>query len=323
MAGPSLAHHLAIGTPPPRQQDVEPDWAAHFASVEEVLPVPIHATPQTQNEPMPASSTIKTDDLAGVAGLVIDSIKHETNPKFKESQFIGLMHWLHEWDVIIDRNDMVQKDMGALYVDGNGSLGWVNLTSLSTIQPISAPGTTEIKINDQAAELDIISIEPQPAVHPLGVPSLQHHKPAVKYNMTNLVGEYYCMAMDLNQHHQQHISLNSATASTHPPSQVSISSNQEYEELESPVILGKDYLLCDQSMNRAHIMEEWGKLQASWDKLDATATGLQSTGDVQASEASKPYIFQMGNPYLHSRIPTEQGLPYQVCLQNPCEKNPH
>ena len=142
--------------------------------------------------------------------------------------------------------------------------------------------------------------------------------------MTNLVGEYYCMAMDLNQHHQQHISLNSATASTHPPSQVSVPSDQEYEEPESPVILGKDYLLRDQSMNGAHIMEEWGKLQASWDELDATATGLQSTGDVQANEASKPYIFQTGNPYLHSRIQTGQGLPYQVRLQNHCEKNnPH
>ena len=34
--GPSLAHCLAIGTPAPQQQDVKPNWAAHFASVEEV-----------------------------------------------------------------------------------------------------------------------------------------------------------------------------------------------------------------------------------------------------------------------------------------------
>ncbi len=229
---------------------------------------------------------------------------------------MGLMHRLRERDVVVDGNDMVQKDTGASYVSGDGSSGMMSSIPSSTTQPVSDFAATEAKDKGRAAGPDIVNIEPRPVLYPFGVSSSQHYRPMNEYDTANPVGEYYRMAMDLDQRRQQHVSLDSATASTRSSSQAS-SSAQEYEEMESPTILGKDYLLRDQYTSGAHVMDEWGKLQASWDELDATATGLQYAGDVQVSEAPGSYAFQTGNPYLQSGIHTGQRLPYQVCPEPP------
>lgn len=50
------------------------------------------------------------DELARTAGQLIENLKHETNPKFQNSQFLGLMRQLRDGEVVVDGNKMVEND---------------------------------------------------------------------------------------------------------------------------------------------------------------------------------------------------------------------
>lgn len=49
------------------------------------------------------------DELARTAGELIETVKDEQNPKFKNSQFLQLMRGLRDGDIVVDGNDMVQR----------------------------------------------------------------------------------------------------------------------------------------------------------------------------------------------------------------------
>lgn len=49
------------------------------------------------------------DDLARTAGELIETVKNEQNPKFKNSQFMQLMRGLRDGEIVVDGNDMVKR----------------------------------------------------------------------------------------------------------------------------------------------------------------------------------------------------------------------
>ncbi|KIM45239.1 hypothetical protein M413DRAFT_441922 [Hebeloma cylindrosporum] len=50
------------------------------------------------------------DELARTAGMLLENIKHEQNPKFQKSQFMGLMKQLRDGEIIVEGNKMVESD---------------------------------------------------------------------------------------------------------------------------------------------------------------------------------------------------------------------
>ena len=50
------------------------------------------------------------DELARAAGQVIDAVRHEQNPKFQNSQFLGLMKQLRDREVVVEGSKMVPKE---------------------------------------------------------------------------------------------------------------------------------------------------------------------------------------------------------------------
>ena len=48
-------------------------------------------------------------ELARMAGLLLDNVKDEPNPKFRKSQFMGLMKQLRDGEVIVEGNQMVES----------------------------------------------------------------------------------------------------------------------------------------------------------------------------------------------------------------------
>ncbi|KAI0675284.1 TPR-like protein [Trametes maxima] len=52
----------------------------------------------------------EADELARTAGVLLDTVQGETNPKFKNSAFLGLMRQLRDRELIIDGNKFVQPD---------------------------------------------------------------------------------------------------------------------------------------------------------------------------------------------------------------------
>ncbi|KAF8904468.1 hypothetical protein CPB84DRAFT_1677396 [Gymnopilus junonius] len=52
----------------------------------------------------------EADELARTAGQLLENLKHEQNPKFQNSQFMGLMRQLRDGEVIVEGNQMVESD---------------------------------------------------------------------------------------------------------------------------------------------------------------------------------------------------------------------
>ncbi|GLB37597.1 putative tetratricopeptide repeat [Lyophyllum shimeji] len=61
-----------------------------------------------------------TDELARTAGLLLDNVKHEQNPKFQNSQFMNLMRKLRDRDIIVEGNQMVENQGQQTSVDVKG-----------------------------------------------------------------------------------------------------------------------------------------------------------------------------------------------------------
>lgn len=60
------------------------------------------------------------DDLARTAGMLLENIKNEQNPKFQKSQFLGLMKQLRDGEVVVDGNQMVENNGQTSQVDLKG-----------------------------------------------------------------------------------------------------------------------------------------------------------------------------------------------------------
>lgn len=59
-------------------------------------------------EPLRAQ-THDPDELARTAGLLLDTVQGETNAKFKNSAFMGLMRQLRDGEMIVEGNEMVER----------------------------------------------------------------------------------------------------------------------------------------------------------------------------------------------------------------------
>jgi peroxin-5 len=103
---------------------VESLWEQEFQSQENALISQTSALPPSQGEiahqPQqyrPTTTTItdplksqrEQDELARTAMLLVESVKGETNPKFQNSQFLGLMRQLRDGEVVVEGDKMVES----------------------------------------------------------------------------------------------------------------------------------------------------------------------------------------------------------------------
>ena len=69
-------------------------------------------TRSLQQEPraehtQPIEKAFEGDELARAAGMLVDAVKEETNPKFKNSAFLSFMRQVRDKEVVVDGNDLV------------------------------------------------------------------------------------------------------------------------------------------------------------------------------------------------------------------------
>lgn len=63
-----------------------------------------------QEQQRPAARADDPDELARAAASLIDAVRHEQNPKFQNSAFLGLMKQLRDREVVIEGNQMVPTE---------------------------------------------------------------------------------------------------------------------------------------------------------------------------------------------------------------------
>lgn len=105
----------------------EMSWDKEFQSQESSLnasaPVLSEALPEQQQSQQDVKGEVPTDEMARLAAQVIDSVKHEQNPKFQKSEFMQLMRQLRDGEVVVEKDDIVPKDAtttAAVDVKGKG-----------------------------------------------------------------------------------------------------------------------------------------------------------------------------------------------------------
>ncbi|KDQ27707.1 hypothetical protein PLEOSDRAFT_1104388 [Pleurotus ostreatus PC15] len=98
-----------------QQPDMQTDrisWDKEFQSHEQLLANPIQEIAEQLAEPQQQTqqSQHAQDDLAQIAGQLLAHVQNEQNPKFKQSQFLGLMKQLRDGEMVVKGNEMVQND---------------------------------------------------------------------------------------------------------------------------------------------------------------------------------------------------------------------
>jgi peroxin-5 len=90
------------------------------------------------------------DELARTAGLLIESVRDEQNPKFQNSQFMGLMKQLRDREVVVEGDKMVESSSGV------SDAQWANdfQTDLKGKRKAVDIPTQETNITSSAEQLD-------------------------------------------------------------------------------------------------------------------------------------------------------------------------
>ena len=100
---------------------LEAVWEKEFDSIERppdatVSNLPLSeqmsAAPSPQQVRPKLHTPQEADELARTAGLLIESVRDEGNPKFQNSQFMGLMKQLRDGEVVVEGDKMVEKGFG-------------------------------------------------------------------------------------------------------------------------------------------------------------------------------------------------------------------
>lgn len=92
-----------------------------------------------QGEEKAHQSHGEADDLARTAGYLLDAVKHEQNPKFQNSQFLGLMQQLRDRELVVAGNEIVESREKTADVKGKGrAVESVPITATNTARIATA-----------------------------------------------------------------------------------------------------------------------------------------------------------------------------------------
>jgi peroxin-5 len=133
----------------------EMSWDNEFSTLEQSLSSITLQNVEQLEQPAKQKSQ-NGDELARMAALLLENVKDEQNPKFQNSQFMGLMRQLRDGDVIVEGNQMVE-DHGqsiARQVDVKGKGRAIDLPPAHTqtrLRTISRTGSRDFLFAERSA----------------------------------------------------------------------------------------------------------------------------------------------------------------------------
>ena len=250
------------------------------------------------------------DELARTAGLLVDSIRDEQNPKFKNSQFLGLMQQLRDREIIIEGDKMVSST-------GN-TAGWAS----------DFQNQTNFKGKGKVVERDMFNVPTRTLEGRLnsrkayrslvrGIDDSQLARPAVPADILSRMEQ---PQMDYNPQYRSMVQSPAMISQALAAPDIVTAQNSEDDYFDQENTEYAQYWTAHHSEPAQHAMPgvsqsvEWDRMQREWELFEANATGIKPVDN---------YQFQMNNPYLlgeHSR--TRQHMMhlngpqsfYEVCL---------
>ena len=230
---------------------------------------------ETVQEERPALKVEDPDELARAAGSLIDAVKHEQNPKFQNSAFLGLMKQLRDREVVVEGNQMVPKEEAATTASS-----WV-----ADFQ--SSVPAADVKGKGRAVEI---------FEHPI---------------TSSMLPEAPHMQADYHQPVSTSappVSDDKVRESSSLPAADEI---DEYFRQENDAYV-EYWRGPAPAQNVAPRTADWDRLQRDWDNFEATATGIRLMSNYQF-QANNPYL--LGETSRHHMMHSqERHTLYDVSL---------
>lgn len=262
-------------------------WDKEFESISKPIEpletlASIERGPENQTQPLQevqskAQPPQDGDELARTAGLLIESVRDEQNPKFQNSQFMGLMKALRDREVVVEGDKMVGTT-------GAGA-GWAsefqNQTDIKGKgRAIDRPVDGESVSGQTAEQLDsrraYRSMTRNFSQSNIGDQSIQDRLSEMLSRGANHVA--------LGQRLEEAQIVQDSTV--HPD----VADMMELENAEYA-----DYWDAHHTKPAQHAVPEtsqsadWDRMQRQWEQFEANATGFRPVDS---------YQFQTNNPYL-------------------------
>lgn len=225
------------------------------------------------------------DELARTAGLLVDSVRDEQNPKFKNSQFLGLMQQLRDREITVEGDKMVPSTAGATgwasefqnQTDSKGKGKAVDrdIFNLPTRTP-------EESLNSRKAYRSLVRGIDDSQLAGATVPAdmlSRMDQPELHYN-----SQYRSMAQSPRTVAQAAAASDTATAQD-PEDTYFDQENAEYAQYWS----AHHSEPAQHAIPGASQSAEWDRMQREWELFEANATGIKPVDN---------YQFQTNNPYL-------------------------
>jgi len=218
--------------------------------VEQFQPAPTQISEEQQQHQV--TDLVEQDALARTAGGLVEALREEQNPKFKNSQFMGLMRSLADRTSVVEGNDIILTPSVPADITSAGAKG----KGKERASTISTSGQTT-QVYPYSADIGVTSG---------GQPSSMSH---VQGQMSNTM-----IASDLAQDSRdevyEYFKQENEDYITHQRA-----ANRVYNDLG----------LWDDSSQQY----EWDKFQGEWDAWEANAVGVRKMSNYQFA-AENPYL---------------------------------
>ncbi|KIJ49653.1 hypothetical protein M422DRAFT_28020 [Sphaerobolus stellatus SS14] len=231
-----------------------------------------------QTESTAKSEPVDADELSRTAGALIESLREETNPKFKNSAFLGLMRELRDREVVIEGSEMVKV--------GENSTG-----SASSWAQDFSKGDVKGKGKQENGWADQF----------MGVPRSQE-----TLHESNQVHPTQRMAFTPERKSVHFTERNKDVLATSPESEEDLYWQQENADYQT-------YWNNARQQPGQYFSPEWDKLQTDWENFEATASGIKSVAAYQF-QPSNPYLLGDSSTQAH-RLHSQQQHPYESILE--------
>ncbi|TCD71584.1 hypothetical protein EIP91_007331 [Steccherinum ochraceum] len=255
------------------------DWDKEFQSHEATSSTIVTETDTEQAlQDAQVASSIQAqdgDELARTAGLLVETVQHEENPKFKNSAFLGLMRQLRDREMVVEGNQMVKSAESSTWasdfqasvdVKGKGRAVEPVQPILGTnIQPPAGASWASMAreaLNRQAKEAEDIFEDP--------------------------IDAYFRQENDeyINYWHGQ-------------------GSRQGVVNSVNGI----------STFHGAHQTAEWDKLQRDWDAFEATSTGIKAVSNYQFQANNPYVLGEASRTRHHSMHSQEAGSMHESVLE--------
>ena len=219
---------------------------------------PPHTQMSEEQQQHQAADPVEQDALARTAGKLVDVLREEQNPKFKNSQFMGLMRSLADRTSVVEGNEIVSTSSVPADATSASTSASVKGKGKERAGDISTLGQT-IQVNPYFTNVGIISGREFPGLSRIqGQTSNDAITSDVTQDSHDGVYEYF------KQENEDYIA---------------------YQRAASRVAADNNRGVWDDSSQQ----HEWDKLQGEWDAWEANAVGVRKMSNYQFA-AENPYL---------------------------------